>query len=70
MNSTTTHESCICDRYIKIRLGEHDVLPKYILKTLNLKKIRREDLNLKMNKLLGNISCRCDRCNPDTRGRN
>jgi hypothetical protein len=67
-NTTTIYTSCINRslEYAHARFCLKDPLPKYILKTLNLKKIQRDDLNVKINRQLQNKKCQCPNCNPDT----
>jgi hypothetical protein len=66
MNDTYIEYPCIFTRYRKARFCIKDCLPKYSRFTLNLEKIQREDLNMRINKELQNDNCKCSRCNPNT----
>jgi hypothetical protein len=43
---------------------------KYISITLNLDRMKREDEIYKLNMIIGNETCRCSDCNPNTGGGN
>jgi hypothetical protein len=66
--STTIYETCLFERYVIARFRLKDILPKYSRYTLNLKRFEKENDLMRTNILLGNRdSCRCDRCNPNTK---
>lgn len=61
---------CRFDNPIKVRVCVSDFqsIERHPLwRTVNLKKIERENRNLRLNIEAGNSEpCRCQRCNPDT----
>lgn len=65
MNSTDC-VNCQVAVYKTARFRLKDILPKYIIATLNLKRLDDEDRNMRLNNLFSGDSCRCKYCNPYT----